>query len=296
MIKRAILAIAAVGILGLSVMASPPALAAQDSSAPADRVVAKVNGTDIRASDLRLASEELGPQIAGIPPQQRIAYLVQYLIERYLVVQAAEAAKTTETAEFKKRLRYYAGKALRDAYVKTVINPQVTDKDVKRVYDKEVAQIKPEDEVRARQIFVKTEAQAKEIYGLLKRGRDFAELAKERSVSPTALRGGDLGYFTKDKVEPVFRKIAFSLKKGEISKPFKVKFGWQIIKIEGRRVRPLQTLDKVKAGIRNLLQRAKLSDELVGLRKKAKIKYLIPEANPPVAPKTVSAKPPKKKK
>ncbi len=261
-----------------------------------EQVVAKVNGSEIRTSDLRLAADELASQIAAVQADQRMAYLVQYLVERYLIVQAAEKAKITETEEFKRRLRYYAGKALYDAYYRTVIKPKISDATVKAVYEKEIARTKPEDEVRVRQIMVRTEKQMKEITALLAQGLDFVELAKSRSISPAAMRGGDLGYFTKDKVPPDLKDIVFNLKKGEVSKPVKTRFGWQIVRVEDRRVRKLQPLASVSAGIRDLLERGKFREELAELRKQAKIEYLVPDAELPrggtkTAPATSGGKP-----
>lgn len=62
-------------------------------------------------------------------------------------------------------------------------------------------------------------------------GADFAQLAKENSVGPSADKGGDLGIFTKDRMVEEFSVAAFKLKPGEISKPVETKFGIHIIKI-----------------------------------------------------------------
>jgi peptidyl-prolyl cis-trans isomerase D len=68
--------------------------------------------------------------------------------------------------------------------------------------------------------------------GLLAKGEDFAALAKENSQDPgSAAKGGDLGFFGKGVMDPAFEAAAFSLKKGEVSKPVRSSFGFHLIKL-----------------------------------------------------------------
>ena len=71
----------------------------------------------------------------------------------------------------------------------------------------------------------------------LKKGADFAELAKKKSKDPGASDGGDLGFFTKDQMVPEFSAAAFELEPGKISDPVKSQFGWHVIKVEEKRNR-----------------------------------------------------------
>ena len=68
--------------------------------------------------------------------------------------------------------------------------------------------------MRARHILVETEDEAKAVLAELKKGADFAELAKKKSKDPARSDGGDLGYFTKDQMVPEFAEVAFKLDKG----------------------------------------------------------------------------------
>ena len=93
-------------------------------------------------------------------------------------------------------------------------------------------------EVKASHILVTTEAGAKDVYARVKKGEDFAKLAKKYSQDTgSAMKGGDLGYFaTGSMVEP-FEKAAFSQQVGEISQPVKSRFGYHIIKVTDSRLR-----------------------------------------------------------
>ena len=87
----------------------------------------------------------------------------------------------------------------------------VTDDAMQKVYDEAVKQMGNEQEVRARHILVPTEDEAKAILAEIKKGTDFAELAKQKSKDPgAAAEGGDLGYFTKDQMVPEFAEARSS--------------------------------------------------------------------------------------
>ena len=108
---------------------------------------------------------------------------------------------------------------------------------------------KGEEEIRARHILIASESEARTLHAQLKRGADFAKLARENSTGPSASRGGDLGYFTRGRMVKPFETAAFALGKGEFSGPVKTQFGWHLIKVEDKRRKRLQPFEQLKAGI-----------------------------------------------
>ncbi len=245
-----------------------------------DKVVATVNGDPITASEVEYAAEDLLAQLAAVPAKHRYKFLVNYLVERKLLAQAAERAKIAKTKEFERRAKFYRAKAMRDAYFKSKIEPRVTEKQAMAVYKKETAKIKPQDEVRARLITVQTEKEIKAILEVIEKGAAFEDLAKAKSIAANAPSGGDLGYFSKDRMVPALAEAAFSLKNGEVSKPIKSNQGWSIVKVEDRRKQQIQEFDKIKTRIRNVLLREQVTKIAEKLRSKAEIEYLDPDAKP----------------
>jgi peptidyl-prolyl cis-trans isomerase C len=243
-----------------------------------DPVVARVNGTEIRSSDLAIAEEEVGSNLAQVPPEGRRDYLVTYVSDMILVAKAAEEKKVTDDAEFKRRLAYLRNKLLMETMLHTEAKSAVTDAAMRTVYDDATKQMAGEKEVRARHILVETEDEAKAILAELKKGTDFAELARLKSKDPGAAEGGDLGYFTKDQMVPEFSETAFRLESGQLSDPVKTAFGWHIIRTEDKRDRPVPAFEQVKDQIESYVARKAQADVIAKLRQGAQIERL--EAKP----------------
>ena len=206
----------------------------------ANPVLAKVNGSDIRQSDMAIAEEELGPSLDKMDPATRHENLLAFLIDMKIVSKAAEDKKVADGDEFKRRLAFARNRLLMDQLLANEGKAATTDEAMKKVYDDAAKQISGEQEVHARHILVETEDEAKAVEEELKKGADFAELAKKKSKDPGASDGGDLGFFTKDQMVPEFSAVAFALEPGKISDPVKTQFGWHVIKVEEKRNRKAQ--------------------------------------------------------
>ncbi|MGB6537668.1 MAG: peptidylprolyl isomerase, partial [Xanthobacteraceae bacterium] len=184
------------GALALAALLCAPtvALRAQD-----DPVIARANGVDIHESDLAIAADEVGGNLPAMSPAQKRDYLITYLADIIVLAQAAEQQKLADAPDVKRQLTFDRYKVLMGALLQHAGRTAVTDQALHQVYDQAIKQMGPEQEVRARHILVSTEAEAKEIEAELKKGADFATLAKEKSKDPSAKTdGGDLGWFTKD--------------------------------------------------------------------------------------------------
>lgn len=277
----ALLALSAVSLIALShgVGAQQPATPATPIAAPEaaaeDKVLARVNGVAITERDLALASEELNDRLPAMSDAQRRDYLVGYLIDTRLGAGAAEAAKLNDSPAFAQRLAYARDKVLVDEYLAKVALDAATEEAGRKLYDETVKNLPPEEEVRARHILVPDEAAAKAIVARLKRGEDFAALAGELSKDPgSAKEGGDLGFFTRDRMVPEFAEVAFKLEPGNVSDPVKSQFGWHIIKVEDKRKKPVPTYDEVKDQIKTFIVQKAQQDAVLALREKAKIERL----------------------
>jgi peptidyl-prolyl cis-trans isomerase C len=246
------------------------------SAAADDAVMARIDGVEIKQSDLDFAASEVGPRLGNYRPEDRKRVLLQYVIENELMAAAGEKEKLDTTDTFPARVKYHARRALRDAYFDASITGAVTDAEAKKIYDEKIASMTPEQEVHARHILVESEAEAKEVAERLKKGEDFATVAKEKSKDTNA-EGGDLGFFARGQMLKPFEDAAFALDVGEISEPVQTQFGWHIIKVEEKRDQAVPSFDQVKSAIEAQLVQQKAQAVVTNLRNAAKIEIVDPE-------------------
>ncbi|HEY6755440.1 MAG TPA: peptidylprolyl isomerase [Pseudolabrys sp.] len=266
--------------LALLILSSGP-LCAQDK----DPLVAKVNGVEIRQSDLAVAEDEAG-QIPPMSPEAKQDYLIQFVADMILVSKAAQDKKFGDAAEFKRKLEFARKKLLMEGLLQSVGKEALTDEAMHKVYDEAVKQIGEEKEVHARHILFRTPAgddkagkeaedKVKAVVVRLKKGEDFAKVAGEVTEDPSGkANGGDLGYFTKDQMVPEFSEAAFKLDSGQISDPVKTQFGWHVIKVEDKRTKQPPKFEEVKPQIENFVVRKAQAELVTKLRADAKIERM----------------------
>jgi len=290
--SRASAFVLALGALGL--------LAALAATARADpKILAKVDGAAITEDDYNDALADIGP---GLPEKleglEREKYVLDYLIDLRLVAKQALADKLDGTADFARRLAYYRDKLAMEGLLTNVAKSATTEEAERKAYDEAAKAQPPEPEVHARHILLPTEEEAKAALARIKAGEDFAKVATELSKDPAG-DGGDLGWFTKDRMVPEFADAAFKLEPGQVSDPVKSQFGWHIIKVEGKRMKTFPPFEQVKDQAARFVAQKAQTALIASLRDKAKIERFAEEAKPAEPAKPAdpapSTEPPKPK-
>ncbi len=296
-----------VGLLAaLALLLAPAApAAAQD-----DPLIAKVNGAEVHQSDLAIAEEEAG-QIPPMSPDQKRDYLVQFMADLILVSKDAEAKKVGDGNDFKHKLEFERRKLLMSNLLQSVGKTALTDEAMHKVYDDAIKDMGKQEEVHARHILIRAAAgddkankdaedKIKAVIVRLNKGEDFAKVAGEVTEDPSGkANGGDLGYFTKEQMVPDFADVAFKLDKGQISGPVKTQFGWHVIKVEDKRIKPPPSFDEVKPQIEQFVVRKAQADLVTKLRADGKVEKFYkpaeePKADAPKADAPKAAAPAKK--
>jgi peptidyl-prolyl cis-trans isomerase C len=250
------------------------AVAAQSSSAqqaapsakpekPDNTVVARVEGEAIYRRDVIAAFRTLPPQFQQRGLDATYEQVLEMLIERKMMTIFGRRENYANDPEVHARLKLAEDQIIREVYLDRLIGQYMTEERLRAHYNELVRKNPPQPEVRARHILVDSEAKAKEMIKRAKAGTDFAQLAAENSVGPSAQHGGDLGYFTVSEMVKPFADAAFKLNPGEISAtPVKTEFGWHVIKLEDKRTRTVPPYEKVKGEIQRQVW-AELGDSIL---------------------------------
>jgi peptidyl-prolyl cis-trans isomerase C len=261
----------------------PPAATAPATpdTAAADTVVARVDGQEIRLSDVRAAIAELPPELRGAPENVIFPLVVDQLVTQKSLINAARAEKLDQQPEVKARIDKAVDQELQQALLRREIAPQLTDEALRARYQRDVAAKPGEEEVHARHILVTSEEDAKKaLVEARKPGADFAALATRLSTGPGAQQGGDLGFFKKADMVPEFADTAFKLQPGQISDPVRSPFGWHVIKVEERRSAPVPTYDESLEQLRQAAFEEAVQATVARIQASAKIERFNEDGSP----------------
>jgi peptidyl-prolyl cis-trans isomerase C len=270
----------ALGIAGPAFAQAPQAAPAPAPASPApapspDTVVARVDGQPITEADLAIAADDPALSLPGTDAAAKRDILIGYVIDLRLGAKAAEAKKIGESEAFKRRLDYLRTKLLVDEYIEDQTKSAANPEAARKLYEDTIKEMKPEEEVHARHILVADEAVAKKAYARVKGGEDFAKVAAELSTDPGSKKdGGDLGFFTKERMVAPFAEAAFKLKPNEISEPVKSQFGWHVIQVLEKRTKPVPAFDEMREQIDQYLIRKAQQDAVLALRASGKVERL----------------------
>lgn len=259
------------------------------TAAPAitkEEAVASVNGIYISKKTLETLEKEIAERSQGqsFPREQ----LLEELIQRELLIQQAQQKQLDKSPEVIERMNTVKNSLLSQAALQDYLkNNPVTEDEIKAEYDSKMGNMG--SEYKARHILVKTEDEAKKLIAELEKGASFEALAKKHSIDPMGSEGGDLGWFTADRMVPPFSEAVVALENGKFSKtPVQTQFGWHVILREDSRALTPPPFDAVKEQIRPMLQRQKAQAMIESLRKNAKVEILLPPTPQPAPQPAVS--------
>ena len=246
-----------------------------------DPVVAVVNGYEILMSDILNRRQQLGPQAQQYPIHLLFNLILQDMISVRLVADEARKQGYDKESQVRRTVSQIEDQILQQELMSRYVKDNMTDDAVKARYDRFLKENPPLDEVRARHILVETEEQARAVIVRVGKGEDFARLAQEVSTGPSGKVGGDLGYFTREKMVPEFSAAAFEMRPGDVTKsPVKTQFGWHVIKIEDRRTQEAPSYVQAEGQMREQVQEQLKQEYVSELREKAKVETYGPEGRP----------------
>ncbi len=230
------------------------ASAAPTMAATSDTVVATVNSDQITIGHIVALAARLPEQYQTLADDVLFNGILEQLIQQSLLAQRVDAdTKSMKYAIDNERRALLATEA-----VNRIGDAAVTEEAVQKAYADRYTSGEAGQDFFASHILVKTEEEAKAIVAELEGGADFAELAKEKSIGPSNVQGGELGWIEPGQTVAPFEAAALALKPGELSPPTETQFGWHVIKLKELRDHEPPQLEDVRAEIEG-----ELSDQAI---------------------------------
>ena len=252
-----------------------------------------------RVGKIKITEADLNARLNLLPPEyqkrfkdenQKKAFL-ERLVQVYLFSMEARAEKIDKEKALQTRTEDAINSILAQEYMKRKFanSTNISEKELKEYFDGHKSEFARPGMVKARHILIKVDTKAKpreisaalskagNIKKELDKGADFTKLAAQYSDDPgTKNKGGDLGFFPRQRMVPPFSRAAFALKKGEISNPVRTPFGFHIIKVDDKKAEVKLTYEEAKPRIRSRLtsmkQKTAMDKEIKRLEKKYKVK------------------------
>lgn len=256
------------------------------ASAEKAKVIARIGDRVYTTEDFQRWME-LNPedrQEAVAADDKKKAGMLNQIITNMVIADVARKQKFDRQSDIKEKMKYVINGFLTLEYIERVVAAGVslTEEEIKNYYEENINKFSKPEEVRARYIMIKVDAEmdetakqdarkkAEEILNQVRNGSDFAALAKEHSDDQTSRsRGGYLGWFGRGSMLPEFEAAAFALQSGETSEIVETSRGYYLIKVEERKegeVKPLEEvrqmietpllIEKKREAINNFVQQA----------------------------------------
>jgi peptidyl-prolyl cis-trans isomerase C len=250
-----------------------PSTGSKSETKKEGKVLAEVNGGSITTADFSRELKNLPEYLKAMAetPEGR-KEMLDTMVIRELILQQASKDGLDKGAEIEEKLQDLKKRLVVESYLKKKVEAEskISDADLQKFYDQNKDKFKTGEQIRASHILVKTEKEAKDVLAQIKAGGKFEDLAKKYSADSSAAKGGDLGWFGKGSMVPVFEKAALALKEGQVSDVVKSDFGFHIIKLTGKRAAGVRPLDEVKDQIKGAIMPQKQQEIFLKIKEELK--------------------------
>lgn len=262
--------------LAVAVVSAVPLFAQETATPPAKNVVAVVNGETITADQLDMLWNRIGAKMRAQYEKAgdgKLRFLENYVSKR-LLLQLAEQADFDKSPAVQAELEAAKEAALFDLYVRDVIAAQiVTEPMVRKFYDDNAAEFIHPETAKVRMIQISKEKHSveearqrasnvmRDLFAVRMSApgnrqalaNAFAEAAKKNSEHASAAAGGDLGWVTRESLDPALRAGVFGMQPGSLSGILETETGVHLVLLEDRSPAWTESFETARAGIREHL-------------------------------------------
>ncbi|MDR2724317.1 MAG: peptidyl-prolyl cis-trans isomerase [Holosporaceae bacterium] len=258
-----------------------------------DPVILRINGRkEFRRSDILAILASFPPQVLQhMPPEKLYELSRDQLLNSFLLVEQGRKRGLDQSKQYLDELARFKDDLLVRILIAIETSPHADNEtELKAKYTKYLVEFKKGNEFLLQHILVSTEEEAKGILDELKKGSDFAELARKHSIAPSKSTGGDEGFISITDIQQPIRDQLTPLKKNEYTtQAIQASDGYHILKLLDTRESKPQSFEEAAQMLRRAIVYEYMSKLLDRLKKGARIEYFSEEGTPVSRPDTVPA-------
>lgn len=199
------------------------------------KVIAQINGREIRDDEFKMRFSRLTPSLKSkYSDEKGKREFLEEIIKRELLLQEAKKSGIEKDQVLIDRIEEMKERLILNEFLQREVEGKLvtTDKELEDYYNLHKEEFKSPDEAKISHILVRNEEDAKAVIKRLRKGSDFAKMAREISIDmATKDSGGEMGVIQKGKFHPQLDSVIFSTNEGEVSDPVKTERGYHIIKV-----------------------------------------------------------------
>jgi peptidyl-prolyl cis-trans isomerase C len=262
----------AASLAAVWLVAAPPAAAFD-----ADKVVARVNGTEITLGHVAIAATQLPPELRAQPAEVLFRGILEQLIRQAAVAELGDGALSRRD---RLALDNYRRSLLAASVLERALEPALSEGELRRAYDERYAAAAPETEFNAAHILVASEQEAREIAAQIAGGAGFGDMARRHSTDGAAASGGNLGWFSLGVMVPEFEDAVKLLQPGQVSEPVQTRFGWHLVLLNDRRIASVPPFDLARQELAARIEQTLVTERIAEALRLANIERQIEGIDP----------------
>ncbi len=236
-------------------------------------LVGIVEGRNIRVEDIADAIAALPDAMRELPFETLYPMMLEMLVNRAVLVQEAARLEIDNEPATRRRMMRAAHQAMEKELLERLIASKLTEAAIRARYEQRYGGRAGIAELRVRIITLRGFDEAAAVIATLDKGADFASMARQTSIDPSARSGGDLGYVRRERLHPSQAEVVFSLDPGtHAPRPVRDRLGWSVVRVDDRRLSPVPPYEQARPALRQEMTREIIDAEITVLRASTRIR------------------------
>jgi parvulin-like peptidyl-prolyl isomerase len=222
----------------------------------AESVLARVNGESVTGAQLKAVfKRKHGGHEKFLGGEREVRDFLKIVIDERLLLQEAYRLDLDKEPATVNAVKEEEKRRLSAEFTRTEIEAKSVpaEGEIRRVWEQQLAEV-----VQVREIVLDDETEAQWAYRTLLGGAEFGDLARNCSIAPSWLKGGEIAPVGWGGRDPAWERLVFRLEPGELSEPFLSADGWTVVQMEGRRPAIGHPFEKVRGQIEAILRKRKM--------------------------------------